>query len=87
MSRRAALNWSDPAAVSVWLDGLRLSFNDADAVALDMLRPPRDRELGPALHRDKYRDARAQIVQALDYAAEHEAAPSDPAGSSGSPVD
>jgi hypothetical protein len=84
---RASLDWSDPIAVSEWLTGLRLSFNDADAVALDMLRPARSRELGPALHRDKYRDARAQIIQALDYEAAPEAAPSDPAGSSGSPVD
>ncbi len=62
------LNWRDPAAVVRWLAGLRQSFADLDAVGLDMLRPPRSRELGPALHADHYRAARAQIVQALDYA-------------------
>jgi hypothetical protein len=44
-----------------------VSFNDADVTALDMLRPPRARELGPALHAKHYREARAQIVQLLDY--------------------
>jgi len=56
---RAALDWSDPIAVSKWLAGLRLSFNDADGAALDMLRPPRERDLGPALHAQNYRAARA----------------------------
>lgn len=65
---RASLDWSDPFAVAAWLAGLRVSFNDADAIALDMLRPQRTRDLGPALHREKYSDARAQIIQALDYA-------------------
>ena len=84
---RPSLDWNDPAAVSVWLAGLRLSWNDADAAALDMLRPPRERELGPALHRDHYQAARAQILQALDYAAAPEPdpddEPNDPAGSGG----
>lgn len=83
---RPSLDWSDPAAVSVWLAGLRLSFNDADAAALDMLRPPRARELGPALHAKNYSEARAQIVQALDYASAPEpddGEPGDPAGHGG----
>jgi hypothetical protein len=53
-------------SISRWLAGLRLAFNDADAVALDMLRPPRARELG--LHARNYGAARAQILQALAYA-------------------
>ena len=65
---RPALEWSDPTAVSKWLAGLRVSFNDADAAALDMLRPLRARELGPALHAKNYTEARAQILEALDYA-------------------
>ena len=65
---RTSLDWSDPIAVSQWLAGLRLSFNDADAAALDMLRPPRERELGPALHAEHYNAARAQILKALAYA-------------------
>ena len=81
---RASLDWSDPIEVSKWLAGLRLSFNDADAVAEDMLLPPRQRELGPTLHATNYRAARAQIVQALDYAtAPDDDEPSDPAGSGG----
>lgn len=83
---RPFLDWNDPIAVSQWLAGLRLSWNDADAAALDMLRPPRARELGPALHRDHYHAARAQILQALDYATapEPDGEPGDPAGSGGS---
>jgi len=85
---RASLDWSDPIAVSKWLAGLRLSWNDADAAALDMLRPPRARELGPALHAKNYGEARAQVLQALDYATapEPDDDPGDPAGSGGSPV-
>jgi hypothetical protein len=79
---RASLDWSDPVAVSKWLAGLRLSFNDADAVALDMLRPPRVRELGPALHAKNYSEARAQIVQLLDYAT----APEPDDGKGGDPA-
>jgi hypothetical protein len=51
---RRSLDWSDPIEVSKWLAGLRLALNDADAAALDMLRPPRARELGPALHAANY---------------------------------
>jgi hypothetical protein len=85
---RPVLDWSDPIAVSKWLAGLRLSWNDADAAVLDMLRPLRARELGPALHREKYTDARAQIIQALDFATTPEpddGAPGAPA-SNGGPV-
>jgi hypothetical protein len=74
---RASLDFTDPAAVGAWLAGLQASWSDADAVALDMLRPPRARELGPALHREKYNDARGQIAQALDFASGTKAA--DPA--------
>jgi hypothetical protein len=82
---RASLDWSDPIEVSKWLAGLRLSFNDADAVAEDMLLPSRQRELGPALHATNYHAARKQIVQALDYATapDDDGEPSDPAGNGG----
>lgn len=82
---RDALDWNDPIAVSKWLAGLRLSWNDADAAALDMLKPPRSRELGPALHAKNYGEARAQIVQALDYASapEPNGEPGAPAGNGG----
>jgi hypothetical protein len=79
---RPALDWSDPVAVSRWLAGLRLAFDDADGIALDMLEPPRSRELGPVLHADTYGKARAQILQALDFATapEPEGEGGDPAG-------
>lgn len=80
---RPSLDWSDPIAVSRWLGGLRVSIADADAIARDMLRPPRARELGPAMHLEKYADAAKQIAQALDFASAPEpddGEPSDPAG-------
>jgi hypothetical protein len=78
---RPSLDWSDPIAVSQWLAALRKSFDDADAVTLDMLLPPRERELGPALHAKHYGDAREQILQALDFAAPAGADDGEPAGS------
>jgi hypothetical protein len=66
---RPSLDWSNPEVVRAWLAGLQTSFDDLDAAASDMLRPPDERELGPALHRKHYADARAQILSALDYAA------------------
>ncbi len=63
------------------------AFRDADAITKDMLRPPRKRELGPALHADNYGEARASLVQALDRAVkladEDEPDHGDPSGSGG----
>lgn len=59
------LDWSNPASICVWLEALRTAFQDADAVALDMLRPPRARDLGPALHARNYGEARAAVLAAL----------------------
>jgi hypothetical protein len=80
---RAALDWSDTTEVSIWLAGLRSAFDDADAVTSDMLRQPRARQLGPALHEKNYTEAREQILHALAYATPEpdEGEPSDPAGS------
>ena len=80
------LDWSDPLAVARWGAGRRVAFADADAVACDMLRAPRRRELGPVLAAQKYNAAREQILAALDFAAVPEndtGGPSDPAGSGG----
>ena len=44
-------------------------WRDADAVASDMLKPLRARELGPALARENYDEARGKIVDALAYLA------------------
>jgi hypothetical protein len=81
----SSLDWSDPSAVSRWLASLRVSFDDADAVTRDMLRPACARELGPALHAKNYDDARAQILRALTYAEapESDPEPNGPAGSGG----
>jgi hypothetical protein len=81
---RATLDPSDPVAFGRWLAGLRSSFNDLDAAALDMLRAPGDRELGPALHRAHYHAAREQVLQALAFADGSE--PGDPSGSGSSPA-
>jgi hypothetical protein len=59
------LDWRDPAAVRAFLTELRATLDDAHAVVGDMLSPPRTRELGPALHRRQYREARAKIGQLL----------------------
>jgi hypothetical protein len=45
----------------------RVAADDCDTVAEDMLRPPRSRELGPALHAVNYRDARGKLTASLDY--------------------
>jgi hypothetical protein len=78
---RASLDLSDPVAFSRWLAGLRSAFADADAVALDMLRPTRARELGPALAARNYGEARSAILASLDVdiVTDH----GDPAGSGG----
>jgi len=62
-----------------------IGMNDADAVASDLLRPPRSRELGPALAARNYTAAREQILFALDCAAapENDTEPGDPAGNGG----
>jgi hypothetical protein len=82
---RPALDWTDPAAVAWWLGALRVTIGDAQAIAEDMLRPPRERELGPALHLERHRDTTAQIRTLLDFATapEPEGEPGDPAGNGG----
>jgi hypothetical protein len=67
MTRRF-LDPKDPRAFAEWFGRLRVSLNDAHAVSLDMLRAPRERELGPAMHAKNYGDAWAQIAQAIEYA-------------------
>ncbi len=62
------LDFTDPEAVARWLAGLRAAFNDLDAVGLDLLCAPPDRELGPALAAQNYHAARDQILSALNFA-------------------
>ena len=47
------------------LADLRVALDDADAVALDMLRAPRRRNLGPAEHRRLYHEARGKLARIL----------------------
>ncbi len=44
-------------------------WRDADAVAADMLRPLRKRELGPVLAAQNYGEARGKVISALAYLA------------------
>jgi len=60
---RPSLAWSDPLAVSQWLGALRVTLGDHLAVVDDMLRPPRERELGPAPHRERAGEAATQLRQ------------------------
>ncbi|APR82558.1 Hypothetical protein A7982_07907 [Minicystis rosea] len=52
-----------------------------------MLRPPRQRALGPALHRDNYADAKQKILEILERllaaAADDDGESGDPAGNGG----
>ena len=84
------LDWNDAAAVSECLAKLKVSLDDADAITQDMLRPPRERELGPALHAEKYRDAWSQVEESMAYAMGTEPKPGrgdgGPEGAGGSPA-
>ncbi len=83
---RPALDWSDPIAVSKWLGALRVTLVDHLAITDDMLRPPRERELGPVLHRERARDTATQLRNLVDFATAPEpddGEPGDPAGNGG----
>ncbi|MFT3769373.1 MAG: hypothetical protein QM820_28380 [Minicystis sp.] len=70
----------DRALLKRVLLDLRVTVDDVDTLAADMLRPPRQRELGPVLHRVQYREARGKIVEQIAYLlrmAEEGPAPSD----------
>jgi hypothetical protein len=62
------LDFTNPTAVSQWLGGLCTSLHDADAVSRDMLRPERERNLGPVLHAEHYAAAWDQIQKAMAFA-------------------
>ncbi|MFT3766393.1 MAG: hypothetical protein QM820_12910 [Minicystis sp.] len=68
----------DPA-VRAWLVALNVALDDIDAVARDMLRRPRRRELGPVKHRELYDDGWDKIASLLGRAV---APPPDPGGGS-----
>ena len=84
MSRR--LDWSDETEVRIWLAGLREGIDEMDGVASDMLKPPRQRDLGPVLAAKNYTAAREAVLHALNFAETDDGEPSDPAGCGGSPA-
>jgi len=65
---RSSLDWSNRLAVSEWLGAVRVTLADHLAVVDDMLRPPRQRELGPAFHRERASETATQLRQLLDAA-------------------
>jgi len=60
----AALNLVDLRRIAL---DLRVAFDDGDAVTEDMLSSPDERQLGPALHRQSYREARKKIIACINY--------------------
>lgn len=85
-AKRPALDWADPAAVTQWLDALRVAFGDLAAVPADMLLPVRQRALGHAEADRLFEEARHAVVALLDFAAPPEPESGDPAGNGGSPT-
>lgn len=79
----------DRALLRRVLVDLRVSFDDADEVAQDMLRPTRKRTLGPVSHRASYDEARGNIVKSIDYLmmiVSDDETPRDPSGNGGTPA-
>jgi hypothetical protein len=62
----APVDWTDLALIRRLLVEARVAFDDADAVACDLLRKKRRRALGHVQHKKLYRDARRKLVQILD---------------------
>jgi hypothetical protein len=80
------LDYSDLARVEVWLASVKQLVADQHAVVEDMQRRPYDRELGPALHRERFGETSEGLRKLLDYASLPplpEPEPSDPAGNGG----
>ena len=59
---RPHLDWTNRVAVRTWLAALCTALADEYAVMEDLLRPPRERELGHVKHVELHGDA----VQTLD---------------------
>lgn len=55
---------NDPA-IRGWFASLNVTLDDIDALAEDMLRPYRRRELGPAKHREMYREGWSKLMELL----------------------
>ena len=63
---RHPIDWTDLELVRRLLVEARVAFDDADAVASDLLRKKRRRALGHLQHKKLYRDARRKLVHILD---------------------
>ena len=55
----------DPESMRRWLVELNVALDDVGAIAEDMLRPHRKRELGPVKHRELYDDGWEKIMSLL----------------------
>lgn len=81
------LDWSDPAAVRVWLRDVRDQARDACAAGLDATAPLSDRDLGPRAARRIIGEASSKLDALFTAAAElmgdERAAPRDMAARSG----
>lgn len=64
----SALDWNDGEARRAWLAALTAAIDDDIAVTDDMLRPLRDRRLGPAEARRIHGEATSAIRALLDAA-------------------
>jgi hypothetical protein len=76
-------DWHDADDVRRLVLDLRVAFDDVNAIVADLLRPPRERELGPVLHRDGYQEARGKLVALLAWCEPREPEGGDPAGCGG----
>ena len=61
-------DWTDEVFRTRLFTDLRTKVADMNAAARDMLRPPRERELGPVKHRELYEDASGAVEEMLSYA-------------------
>jgi hypothetical protein len=77
------LDWTDPAAVRLWLHTLRVAWDEAAGVSEDMLRPPRKRSLGPRMHGKLYFDAAGSVESLLAFAGAPESGTGDGEGDTG----
>jgi hypothetical protein len=57
----------DPALLRRALLDLRVAYDDGDAITTDMLRPRRERELGPAQHARIYQESRDKVRQTVSW--------------------
>ncbi len=64
---RRVVDWEEVRDLRLLADDLRTAFKDVDALVTHVLRAPRQRELGPALHRENYAEARRKIAKVLAY--------------------